>query len=91
MAVEKIYRTFGSKAALFKAVVEAAVAGGASRADVPRGRASGDRAIIDESDPRRQVALYAAAQPGIARRSGPLLRALRDCRSGRPRAAHAVG
>jgi len=27
-------------------------------------------------DPRRQVDLYAATQPGIHRRSGPLLRAL---------------
>ncbi|HEX2361819.1 MAG TPA: hypothetical protein VHI11_07080, partial [Jiangellaceae bacterium] len=36
------------------------------------------RAVIDEPDPRRQVALYVATQPGIHRRAGPLLRALRD-------------
>ena len=36
------------------------------------------RALIEEPDPRRQVALYAATQPGIHRRAGPLLRALRD-------------
>ena len=34
--------------------------------------------MIEEPDPRRQVALYAATQPGIHRRAGPLLRALRD-------------
>ncbi len=36
------------------------------------------RALIEEPDPRRQVALWAATQPGIHRRAGPLLRALRD-------------
>ena len=36
------------------------------------------RAVIEEPDPRRQIALYAATQPGIHRRSGPVLRALRD-------------
>ncbi len=76
VAVETIYRVFGSKAALFRAVVEAAVAGGAARADTPIEARPAIRAIIEEPDPRRQVALYAATQPGIHRRSGPLLRAL---------------
>ena len=35
VAVETIYRAFGSKAGLFRAVVDAAVAGGAARAQVP--------------------------------------------------------
>jgi AcrR family transcriptional regulator len=77
VVVETIYRAFGSKARLFKAVVEAAVAGGSARADVPVEERPAIRAVIDEPDPRRQVALYAATQPGIHRRSGPLLRALR--------------
>jgi hypothetical protein len=34
------------------------------------------RAVIEEPDPRRQIVLYVATQPGIHRRSGPLLRAL---------------
>lgn len=76
VAVETIYRVFGSKAALFRAVIEAAVAGGAARADTPVQERPAIRAIIEEPDPRRQVALYAATQPGIHRRSGPLLRAL---------------
>ena len=76
VAVETIYRIFGSKAALFSAVVEAAVAGGAARADTPVEARPAIRAIIEEADPGRQVALYAATQPGIHRRSGPLLRAL---------------
>jgi AcrR family transcriptional regulator len=78
VAVETIYRAFGSKAGLFKAVVEAAVAGGAGRADTPVEQRPAIRAVIDEPDPRRSVAHYAATQPGIHRRSGPLLRALRD-------------
>jgi len=76
VAVETIYRVFGTKAALFTAVVEAAVAGGAARAETPVERRPAIQAIVEESDPRRQVALYAATQPGIHRRSGPLLRAL---------------
>jgi len=32
--------------------------------------------MIEEPDPRRQIELYAATQPGIHRRSGPLFRAL---------------
>ncbi len=77
VAVETIYRAFGSKAGLFKAVVEAAVAGGSSRADTAVEERPAIRAIIEEPDPRRALALYAATQPGIHRRSGPLLRALR--------------
>jgi AcrR family transcriptional regulator len=80
VAVETIYRTFGSKATLFRAVIEAALAGGAARADVPVDERPAIRAVIEERDPRRQIELYAATQPGIHRRSGPLLRALRDAR-----------
>ena len=84
VVVETIYRSFGSKGRLFKAVVEAALAGGTSRADVPVEERPAIRAIIDESDPRRQVELYAATQPGIHRRSGPLLRALVGSIAGDP-------
>jgi AcrR family transcriptional regulator len=76
VGVETIYRAFGSKAGLFKAVIDAAVAGGPSRADVPVEARPAIRAVIEEADPRRQVELYASTQPGIHRRSGPLLRAL---------------
>ncbi len=78
VVVETIYRAFGSKAGLFRAVVEAVLAGGAGRAEVPVEQRPAIRAMIDEPDPRRQIALYVATQPGIHRRSGPLLRALRD-------------
>jgi AcrR family transcriptional regulator len=76
VAVETLYRAFGSKAGLFRAVIEAAVAGGTTRAEVRVEQRPAIRAVIEERDPRRQVAMYAATQPGIHRRSGPLLRAL---------------
>ena len=78
VVVETIYRAFGSKAGLFRAVVDAALAGGSTRADAPVEERPAIRAVIEEQDPRRQLALYAATQPGIHRRAGPLLRALRD-------------
>lgn len=78
VVVETVYRGFGSKRALFRAVMEAVLAGGTARGDVPVEERPAIRAVIEEPDPRRQIALYAATQPGIHRRSGPLLRALRD-------------
>lgn len=76
VVVETIYRAFGSKAGLFRAVMEAVLAGGSKRAEVPVEDRPAIRAVIDEPDPRRQVELYVATQPGIHRRAGPLLRAL---------------
>ena len=84
VVVETIYRIFGNKAALFSAAVEALLAGGAVRVEIPVGDRPSIRAILDEPDPRRQVAGYAATQPGIHRRAGPLLRALRDARGSDP-------
>lgn len=76
VVVETVYRAFGSKAGLFRAVMEAVLAGGATRADIPVERRPAIRAVIEEPDPQRQIELYVATQPGIHRRSGPLLRAL---------------
>jgi AcrR family transcriptional regulator len=76
VVVETVYRAFGSKAGLFRAVMEALLAGGAARAEVPVEERPAIRAVIDEPDPRRKVALYVATQPGVHRRAGPILRAL---------------
>jgi AcrR family transcriptional regulator len=84
VVVETIYRIFGSKAGLFRSVMEAVLAGGASRAEVPIEERPAIRAVIDEPDPRRQIELYAATQPGIQRRAGPLLRALVGGMAGDP-------
>jgi AcrR family transcriptional regulator len=77
VAVETIYRGFGSKAALFAEVVEAAVAGGAQRAQRPIDQRPAIRAVMDEPDPRLQIERYVATQPGIHQRLGPLVHALR--------------
>ena len=54
VAVETIYRAFGSKAGLFKAVIDAAVAGGVARAEVPVEERPAIRALIEEPDARRK-------------------------------------
>jgi len=84
VVVETVYRTFGSKPRLFRAVVEALLAGGVTRATVDVRERPAIKAIIDEPDPRRKVERYAATQPGIHRRAGPLLRALRDAKAADP-------
>jgi AcrR family transcriptional regulator len=76
VVVETIYRAYGSKAELFKAVIRAAVAGGANRAQVPVEQRPAIAAVIAETDPHRQLGLYAATQPGIHARAGPLQRVL---------------
>jgi hypothetical protein len=52
------------------------VAGGADRARVPVEQRPAIAAVIAETDPHRQLELYAATQPGIHARAGPLLRVL---------------
>jgi AcrR family transcriptional regulator len=81
VVVETVYRAFDGKAALFRAVLEAALAGGIEQAEQPVEERPAIAAVIAEPDPARQVELYAATQPGIHRRAGPLLRALRDARA----------
>ena len=84
VAVETIYRVFGSKASLFKAVLEAAIAGGAERASIPPEQRPAVRKMAEELDPRRVLALHAATQPGIHARSGAYNRALREAASADP-------
>ncbi|HEX3199459.1 MAG TPA: helix-turn-helix domain-containing protein [Propionibacteriaceae bacterium] len=76
VVVETVYRAFGSKARLFKAVIEAALAGGSERAELPPAERPAIRAVIEETDPRRKLELYAATQPGVHGRSSPLYRVL---------------
>ena len=76
VAVETVYRSATGKAGLLADAVRAAVAGGAARAEVPVTERPALRQIIDERDPVRQLHLYAATQPGIWSRVGPLMRVL---------------
>ncbi len=84
VAVETIYRSFGSKAALFRGVLEAAIAGGAERAAMPPEQRPAVRKMAEEPDARRVLELHAATQPGIHARSGPYDRVLREAASADP-------
>ena len=84
VAVETIYRSFGSKAALFRGVLEAAIAGGAERAAMPPEQRPAVRKMAEEPDPRHVLELHAATQPGIHARSGPYDRVLREAASADP-------
>jgi len=76
VAVETVYRAAAGKAGLLEAAVQASLAGGVERADVPVEQRPGIRRVIEETDPRRQLDAYAATQPGVWSRVGPLLRIL---------------
>ena len=76
VAVETVYRSASGKAGLLGDAVRAAVAGGAERADVTVIERPAIRRIINEPDPVRQLRLYAATQPGVWSRVGPLIRVL---------------
>lgn len=84
VAIETIYRSFEGKARLIQAVVEAAVAGGAGRAEVPPEERPAIRSLIEEPDPRTKLGLYAATQPGIHQRAGRLRRPLRKAATADP-------
>lgn len=76
VAVETVYRSAAGKAGLLEAAVQAALAGGVERADVPVEQRPGIRRVIEETNPLRQLQAYAATQPGVWARVGPLLRVL---------------
>jgi AcrR family transcriptional regulator len=76
VVVETIYRTFDGKAGVFRAAIEAAVAGGSERAERPIEQRPAIRAVIDEPDPRRKLQRYANTQPGIHQRLTPLYQML---------------
>jgi AcrR family transcriptional regulator len=76
VAVETVYRAASGKAGLLAAAVQAALAGGVDRAELPVEQREGIHRVIEETDPRRQLAAYAATQPGVWSRVGPLLRVL---------------
>jgi AcrR family transcriptional regulator len=78
VVVETIYRSFAGKAELFKAAVEASLAGGAARAERSVEERPAILAVILEPDPRRKLERYADTQPGIHGRVAPLYRTLAE-------------
>ena len=81
-SIETVYRSAPGKAGLLAAAVQAALAGGAARAEQPVEQRSGIRRVIDEPDPRRALRFYADTQPGLWARTGPLLRVLDEAAPG---------
>ncbi len=73
VAVETVYRSTSGKAGLLREAIQASLAGGAERAELPVEQRSGIQRVIDETDPRRQIRAYAATQPGVWSRLRPLL------------------
>jgi AcrR family transcriptional regulator len=76
VAVETVYRSTSGKAGLLRAAIQATLAGSAQRAELPAEQRPGIQRVIEETDPRRQLRAYAATQPGVWSRVGPLLRVL---------------
>lgn len=87
VAVETVYRAADGKAGLLEAAVQAALAGGVTRATVPVEQRPGIRRVIEEKDPVRKLQLYAATQPGVYGRAGPLLRVLDEAATSIPELA----
>lgn len=81
VAVETVYRSTTGKAGLLREAIQATLAGGAARAELPVQERPGIKRVIEETDPRRQLAAYAATQPGVWSRVGPLLRVLDEAAS----------
>jgi len=69
---------FGRALAAFRGGRRGRRRGGAARAEVPVEQRQAVRAVIAETDPRRQLEPYAATQPGIRARTGPLVGVLAD-------------
>jgi AcrR family transcriptional regulator len=84
VALQTVYRAAPGKAGLLAAAVTAAVAGGFERSLTPVEQRPAIRAVIEEKDPHRQLALYAHTQPGIWSRVGPLLRVLEFAAASEP-------
>jgi AcrR family transcriptional regulator len=84
VALQTVYRAAPGKAGLLSAAVTAAVAGGFERSLTPVEERPAIRAVIEEQDPHRQIALYAHTQPGIWSRVGPLQRVLETAAASEP-------
>jgi AcrR family transcriptional regulator len=82
VSVETIYKGFGSKAALTKQVYDVTMAG--DDEPVPMSERPEFKAIVEEPDPRRKVASYAARAREVGDRLGSLLAVLLHARGADP-------
>jgi len=75
VSVETIYAGFGTKRALLEAVIASTVRG--PRPDTPLMEQAGPRAVLQEPDQRRQLALFAGDISGVLQRVAPLVAVVR--------------
>lgn len=75
---ESVYKGFGTKAALAKAVFDLVIAG--DDEPVPVAERPEARAVADEPDPRRKIALYVAGMVRRQQRSAAVQIVIRDGR-----------
>ncbi len=75
-SVETVYKAFGNKAALVKAVFDVAIAG--DDEPIPLRMRATIQAIEAQPDPRRKLEMYGRHVGEIASRIGPLLLVVRD-------------
>lgn len=76
VAVETVYRSASGKSGLLAAAVQAALAGGVEQSHTPVEERPGLRRVTEAADATQAIRAYAATQPGIWSRVGPLLRVL---------------
>jgi AcrR family transcriptional regulator len=82
VAVETVYRSASGKSGLLAAAVQAALAGGVDRSATPVEQRKGIRRVTEAPDAAQAIRAYAATQPGIWSRVGPLLRVLESAAPG---------
>lgn len=82
VAVETVYRSASGKSGLLAAAVQAALAGGVERSATPVEQRAGLRRVTDAPDAEGAIHAYAATQPGVWSRVGPLLRVLESAAPG---------
>jgi AcrR family transcriptional regulator len=79
VAVDTIYATVGTKYVLFRTLLESAISGADDA--VPAESRAYVRAIREEPDAKRKLAIYAAAIREIHQRLAPLVRVLKEAAS----------
>jgi AcrR family transcriptional regulator len=85
VSVETVYKSFGNKAGLLKAVWDVTLVG--DDEPIPMDEREEVRSVMAEPDPKRKIELYAYFVPMIVGRVGPLALVIREAASGDPSAA----
>ena len=76
VSTKTVYLAFANKATLLRAVWDRALKGDTD--DAPVAQREWYRALLEEGDPRRQLALVAVNSCAVKQRIGPMLRAIRS-------------